>query len=152
MPLAGTATGRAGRLWHRDPLGGRREDMSDGKILEMYTAYLAACNDRAWETIAGFVHSSVLVNGVQRTREQYVDDIRKTIAVFPDYTWELRHVVEESPWIAVHLHDTGTRHETFLGAPGDRSPVETDEFAMYRVIDRRIAELWGTPDNARLRL
>ena len=35
------------------------EDMSDGEMLEMYTAYLAACNDRAWETIADFVHSSV---------------------------------------------------------------------------------------------
>jgi predicted ester cyclase len=126
--------------------------MSDGKIVEMYAAYLAACNDRAWETIAGFVHSSVLVNGIQRTREQYVDDIRKTIAVFPDYAWELRHMVEQEPWIAVHLHDMGTRHQPFLGAPGDLSPVETDEFAMYRITDGRIAELWGTADNARLRL
>jgi predicted ester cyclase len=126
--------------------------MSDCKIVEMYAAYLAACNDRAWETIADFVHPSVLVNGIQRTREQYVDDIRKTIAVFPDYAWELRHMVEQRPWIAVHLHDIGTRHQPFLGAPGDLSPVETDEFAMYRITDGRIAELWGTADNARLRL
>lgn len=124
--------------------------MANGKILQMYTAYLAACNDRAWETVAGFVHSSVLVNGVQRTQEQYVDDIRKTVAVFPDYVWELRHMVEQKPWLAVHLHDMGTRHQAFLGAPGDLSPVETDEFAMYRVTDERIAELWGTADNARL--
>ena len=40
----------------------------------------------------------------------------------------------------------------FLGAPGDLSPVETDEFAMYRFTGGRIAELWGTADNARLRL
>jgi predicted ester cyclase len=126
--------------------------MSDGNVLEMYTAYLAACNDRAWNAIAGFVHSSVLVNGVQRTRAQYVDDIRQTINIFPDYAWELRHAVEQKPWLAVHLRDKGTRHQAFLGAPGDLSPVETDEFAMYRITDRRIAELWGTADNARLRL
>ena len=143
---------RAGSCGIGDPLGGKYGDMSDGKILEMYTAYLAACNNRAWETIAGFLHSSVLVNGIQRTREQYVNDIRKTIAVFPDYAWELRHTVEQAPWLAVHLHDMGTRHHTFLGAPGDQSPVETDEFAMYRITDGRIAELWGTADNARLRL
>jgi predicted ester cyclase len=119
-------------------------------MLKIYTAYLAACNDRAWETIADFVYSSVLVNGIPRTREQYVDDIRKTIAVFPDYVWELRHVVEQPPWLAVHLHDTGTRHQEFLGAPGDLSAVETDEFAMYRITAGRIAELWGTADNARL--
>jgi predicted ester cyclase len=126
--------------------------MNDGKILEMYTTYLAACNNRDWETIAGFVHSSVLVNGIRRTRQQYVDDIKKTVAVFPDYVWELRHTVEQQPWLAVHLHDMGTRHQTFLGAPGDLSPVETDEFAMYRITEGRIAELWGTADNARLRL
>jgi predicted ester cyclase len=45
--------------------------------LDMYTAYLAARNDRDWPAIAGFVHSRVLVNGVERTRAQYVDDIRK---------------------------------------------------------------------------
>ncbi|MEV6842997.1 ester cyclase [Actinoplanes sp. NPDC051411] len=126
--------------------------MNDDAILEMYIAYLAACNDRDWGSIAGFVHSSVLVNGVQRTRKQYVDDIRKTVAVFPDYAWELRHVVQQAPWLAVHLHDTGTRHQMFLGVPGDLSPVETHEFAMYRIADRRITELWGTADNARLRL
>lgn len=126
--------------------------MSDGKILEMYTAYLAACNNRDWETIARLVDPSVLVNGIQRTREQYVDDIKKTVAVFPDYAWELRHTVEQPPWLAVHLHDTGTRHRSFLGAPGDLSPVETDEFAMYRIDNGRITELWGTSDNARLRL
>ncbi|WP_433306556.1 ester cyclase [Actinoplanes sp. CA-030573] len=126
--------------------------MDDRETLERYTAYLAACNDRDWAAVAGFVHSAVLVNGVRRTREQYVDDIRKTVAVFPDYTWEIRHVVRQAPWLAVHLHDRGTRHRPFLGAPGDRSPVETDEFAMYRIAGGRIAELWGTADNARLRL
>jgi predicted ester cyclase len=72
--------------------------------------------------------------------------------VFPDYVWEIRHVVEQPPWLAVHLHDTGTRHRPFLGAPGDLSAVETDEFDMYRMAGGRIAEVWGTADNARLRL
>jgi predicted ester cyclase len=61
--------------------------VDDAEILEMYTAYLAACNARDWARVAG-----------------------------------------------------------------DRSPVETDEFAMYRIAEGRIAELWGTADNARLRL
>jgi len=126
--------------------------MRNGELVRMYAAYLTACNNRSWETIAGFVHSAILVNGDQRTREQYVEDIKRTVAVFPDYTWELRHSVEQPPWLAVHLHDTGTRHQSFLGAPGDLSAVDTDEFAMYRIADGRIAELWGTADNARLRL
>jgi predicted ester cyclase len=66
--------------------------------------------------------AAVLVNGIQRTREQYVDDIRMTIAVFPDYVWELRHTVEQAPWLAAHLHAKGTRQHTFLGASGDPCP------------------------------
>ncbi len=120
--------------------------------LGMYTSYLAACNERDWEGVASFVHLSVLVNGVRLTQQEYVADIKKTITVFPDYAWELRRAVEQPPWLAVHLHDTGTRHLAFLGAPGDQSAVVTDEFAMYRIVDQRIAELWGTADNARLRL
>jgi len=116
-----------------------------------YRAYIAACNDRDWDTVAGFVHDVVLVNGERRTREQYVDDIRHTVAVFPDYVWAIQRIVRQDPWLAVHLHDTGTRQQPFLGAPGDGSPVETDEFAMYRIVGGQVAELWGTADNARLR-
>ena len=94
----------------------------------------------------------MLVNGIRRSRDEYVADIKKTITVFPDYIWDLRHSVSQPPWLAVHLHDRGTRHHPFLDAPGDMSGVETDEFAMYRIVDQRIAELWGTADNARLRL
>ncbi len=118
----------------------------------MYRSYLAACNERDWETVASHVHPSVLVNGVLRSRAEYVDDIRRTITVFPDYAWKLRHMIQQPPWLVVHLYDTGTRHRPFLGAPGDLSSVETDEFAMYRIEQHRIAELWGTADNARLRL
>jgi hypothetical protein len=50
----------------------------------------------------------------------------------------------------VHLADTGTRRQPFLGAPGDATVVTTDEFAMYRFAEERIAEVWVTADIARL--
>jgi predicted ester cyclase len=50
----------------------------------------------------------------------------------------------------VHLHDTGTRLGEFLGAAGDGTRVETDEFDMYRLVDGLIVEVEGTADNARL--
>ncbi|GLY16643.1 ester cyclase [Kineosporia rhizophila] len=126
--------------------------MSADQFTELYESYLAACNDRDWDRLATFVHSSVLVNGVVRSRQEYVDDILKTTQVFPDYFWELQRMLHQPPWFAVHLHTRGTRHQPFLGAPGDQSAVETDEFVMYRVADGHIHEVWGTADNARLRL
>ena len=59
-----------------------------------------------------------------------------------------RRVVLEGDWLAVHLHDTGTRAGDFLGAGGDGAHVATDEFNMYRVVDGLIVELEGTADNA----
>lgn len=120
-------------------------------FIRRYSDYLDACNRRAWDELRTFVADRVLVNGSTRTRREYVADVMATTAVFPDYRWELRRVVLEGEWLAVHLHDTGTRRGRFLDAPGDGTPVETDEFDMYRIVDGLIVEVVGTADNARLR-
>jgi predicted ester cyclase len=96
-------------------------------VVRRYEQYLEAGNRRSWEELG-----------------------LATTATFPDYRWELRRVVLEGDWLAVHLRDTGTRVGGFLGARGDGARVETDEFDMYRVIDGLIVELEGTADNARL--
>ena len=65
------------------------------------------------------------------------------VAGFPDFRWELRHLVIDGPWIAAHLTDTGTHRGTFQGVEPTGRPVATDEFAFYRVDAGRIAEVWG---------
>jgi predicted ester cyclase len=121
------------------------------EVVRRYRDYLDACNRRAWDELATFVADSVVVNGVTRSRSEYVADVQQTIAIFPDYRWKLRRAVHEGEWLAVHLYDTGTRRAEFLGAAGDGSPVDTDEFDMYRIVDGLIVEVEGTADNARLR-
>ena len=120
-------------------------------VVRRYRDYLDACNRRAWEDLGRFVADTVMVNGRARTRREYVGDVMATVGVFPDYRWELRRVVLDGEWLAVHLHDVGTRAGAFLDAPGDGTRVQTDEFAMYRIIDGLIHEVEGTADNARLR-
>jgi aspartyl-tRNA synthetase len=124
----------------------RRRD----EVVLRYQAYLDACNRRAWDELAGYVADCVLVNGASRSRHEYIEDIIATISVFPDYHWELRRVVVEGQWLAVHLRDTGRRRGEFLGAAGDGTKVQTDEFDMYRIVNGRIVEVEGTADNARL--
>lgn len=120
-------------------------------VLERYTRYLAACNCRAWSEIGSYVADEVLVNGRVRTRAEYVGDLQILCESFPDYRWTLVRALIEGDWLAVHLHDTGTRQGAFAGAPGDGTAVETDEFAMYRFgVDGRIQEVEVTADNARL--
>lgn len=119
-------------------------------LVQRYLDYLDACNRRAWDEIRRFLAVTVLVNGRARTTDEYVDDLRATTTTFPDYQWELRRAVVEGEWLAVHLHDEGTRAKAILSAPGDGSYVETDEFDIYRISDGLIHEVVGTADNARL--
>jgi predicted ester cyclase len=121
-------------------------------IVSRYRAYLNACNTRAWQDIRGHLAETVLVNGIPRTQDQYLSDLAATTEVFPDYQWRLVRAVVEGDWLAVHLHDVGTRCGSFQGAPGDSTRVETQEFDMYRILAGRIHEVEGTADNARLRL
>jgi predicted ester cyclase len=124
--------------------------LSRDEVVRRYREYIDACNRRAWDEVGGYVADRVLVNGSARSRREYVADVAATISVFPDYRWELRRVVLEGEWLAVHLHDTGTRLGDFLGARGNGAQVETDEFDMYRIVDGLIVEVEGTADNARL--
>ena len=119
-------------------------------IIAGYRVYLAACNTRDWDELALHLAETILVNGQPQSRSEYIDNIRSTIATFPDYRWELRRTIVEGEWLAVHLHDVGTRTFPFLGAPGDGARVETDEFDMYRIVNGLIREVVGTADNARL--
>jgi predicted ester cyclase len=66
------------------------------------------------------------------------------IRAFPDYRWELRHLVVDAPWVAAHLAGTGTHRGTFLGVQATGRPVHVQEFAIYRIDTGRIAEVWGT--------
>ena len=121
-------------------------------IIGRYLAYLDACNRRAWEEVRNHIADTVLVNGSPRTKDEYISHVVSTAEVFPDYEWRLVRAVVEGEWLAVHLHDVGTRSKPFLDAPGDNTRVETDEFDMYRIVGGLIHEVEGTADNARLRL
>jgi len=67
-----------------------------------------------------------------------------SVRAFPDYTWELRRLVVDAPWIAAHLTDTGTHRAEFHGVQATGRSVAIPEFAFYRVDAGRIAEVWGS--------
>ena len=122
--------------------------MSD--LRAFYEAYNAVCNRHDFSALRPFVHQRLVVNGEPRTLEEYAADLGRVVDAFPDYTWTIQRLVVEEPWLSVHLADRGTHRGPWLGqAPSGRS-VTTDEFAMYRITQGRIAEIWVTADNWRL--
>jgi len=134
-------------------LAGERDDGSVNRdeVLTRYASYLATCNRHDWDRLTPFLADTIVVNGRPTSRAEYADDLRALVAVFPDYRWQLQRALVEGDWLAVRLHDTGTRVAEFLGAPGDGSAVETTEFAMYHFdTNGLITHVEVTADDARL--
>jgi predicted ester cyclase len=119
-------------------------------LVDLYEAYIATCNRHAVSELGEFVQPRLSVNGRPRTLSEYAADVGAVFEAVPDYAWTVEHLVVEEPWISVRLSDRGTHRGPWLGQPPTGRTVATDEFAMYRVEDGRIAEVWSVADNARL--
>jgi predicted ester cyclase len=117
--------------------------INDG-LATFYRRYNACCNEHRFDDLREFVAPDVVINGVDRGLDAYADGLRAVVRAFPDYRWELRHLVVDAPWIAAHFTDTGTHRGVFLGVRATGRSVGTQEFAFYRVDDGQIAEVWGT--------
>jgi predicted ester cyclase len=117
--------------------------MTEDDLAAFYRRYNAFCNGHAYEDLGEFVAEDVVINGGDRGPDAYRAALRVVVDAFPDYRWELRHLVVQEPWIAAHLSDTGTHHGTFFGVEPTGRSVTIQEFAFYRVEAGRIAEVWG---------
>ena len=124
--------------------------MTDDDLAAFYRRYNACCNEHRFEDLADFVARDVVANGTERGLDAYAEGLRAVVRAFPDYRWELRHLVIDPPWIAAHFADTGTHRGPFLGVPATGRSVSTQEFAFYRVDAGRIAEVWVTADDLHL--
>jgi len=117
--------------------------MTNDELAALYRRYNACCNEHRFEDLGEFVAPDVVINGTDRGLDAYAEGLATVVRAFPDYRWELRHLVVDAPWIAAHLADTGTHRGPFFGVGATGRSVSTPEFAIYRVDAGRIAEVWG---------
>ena len=121
-----------------------------GGLKDWYRRYNEVCNAHRFDDLGSFVAGDVVVNGEPQGLDGYVTGLRAVVDAFPDYRWDLRHLVVEGPWIAAHFVDTGMHQGEFRGVRPTGRRVTTQEFAMYRAVQERIVEVWVTADNAAL--
>jgi len=115
-----------------------------------YRRYNAVCNEHDFDRLGEFVAEDVWVDGSPTGLAVYADGLRDVVRAFPDYRWELRHLLVDGDWIAAHFVDSGTHQGSAFGVPATGRRVQTQEFAFYRVEDGNIAEVWVTADNLRI--
>jgi predicted ester cyclase len=99
-----------------------------------YLRYNRCCNEHAFERLGEFVAKDVAINGEPQGLQGYVEGLEEAVRAFPDFHWELRHLLIDGSWIAAHLFDRGTH---------SGQVVTTQEFAVYRIAAGKIAEVWG---------
>lgn len=115
-----------------------------------YLRYNRCCNEHAFGRLEEFVANDVEINGEPQGLQGYVDGLEEVVRAFPDYHWELRHLLIDGSWIAAHFIDHGTHAGAFRGLPATGRVVTTQEFAFYRIAAGKIAEVWGDLRTAEL--
>jgi predicted ester cyclase len=123
---------------------------SPGALKDFYRRYNRACNEHRFAELEAFVADEVQVDGERRGLPGYIAALEAVGRAFPDYRWDLQHLLVDGPHIAAHFIDTGTHLGSFLDIPATGRTVTVQEFAIYRVEANKIVEVWGTADNLRL--
>ena len=123
---------------------------SERELETTYRRYNRLCNAHRFDRLDEFVAQDVEVNGEVQGLQAYADGLAAVVRAFPDYRWDLRHLLVSGAWVSAHFLDTGTHRGTFLGVPATGRKVSAQEFAIYRFQAGRIAEVWVTADNLRL--
>ncbi|TCO34581.1 putative ester cyclase [Kribbella steppae] len=113
-----------------------------------YRRYLTRCNEHRFDDLGEFVDADVRVNGVPTGLDQYAAGMRAVVDAFPDYHWDLQHLLVDGDWLSAHLIDTGTHTGTFLDVPATGRTVSAEEFAIYRFSDGKIVDSWGNLDSS----
>ncbi|SDG85486.1 Predicted ester cyclase [Microbacterium pygmaeum] len=117
---------------------------------EWHADYLDACNRHDLDAIRSFLSPSVRRAHLPSGSDAWIDDLAELFTAFPDWRWRRVQLIAEEDRLAVHLRAGGTHAAAFRGIAPTRRHVNVAEFAMYRVMDRRIAEYSGTGDHIEL--
>lgn len=115
--------------------------MDPDEQLALYHRYLELCNQHKFEELGKFVSTDV--GGSTKGLANYVAGCADVVAAFPDYRWSLQHAFVDRDWLAARLIGTGTHVGSFRSIPPTGRIIRTQELALYRFGEGKIAECWG---------
>jgi predicted ester cyclase len=136
------------RLWRWSPTARRPAGMPDrGQIEGFYRGYNAACNAHDFDRLGEFVARSIRVNGEAQTLAEYAAGLEQVVRAFPDYRWDLHHLLVDGDWIAAHFADTGTHRGTAFGVRPPAEPSARKSSRSTGIEAGKIVEAWVTADD-----
>ena len=112
----------------------------------LYLSYLEYCNEHDIDRMASFYASTIKVNDVPMDPAAVAAQFALLFSAFPDWHWEIRHLVVDGDYIALHFTVTGTHRGAFQGIEATGRRVTISEFTFYRLEDGKFAEVWDHAD------
>ena len=79
----------------------------------LYLSYLGYCNKHDVDGMASFYTSTIKVNDVSMDPAAVAAQFPPLFSAFPDWHWEIRHLVVDGDNVAVHFTVTGTHRGVF---------------------------------------
>jgi steroid delta-isomerase-like uncharacterized protein len=112
----------------------------------LYLSYLGYCNAHDFDSMASFYTPTIKVNDAAMDPAAVTAQFAPLLSAFPDWHWEMRHIVVDDDNIVVHFTVTGTHLGTFQGIPATGRRVSVSEFTHYQVEGGKFAEVWDLLD------
>jgi len=79
----------------------------------LYLSYLKFCNEHDVDGMASFYTPTIKINDVPMDPAAVAAQFPPLFSAFPDWHWEIRHLVVDSDNIAVHFTVIGTHRGVF---------------------------------------
>ncbi|MEM6104685.1 ester cyclase [Mycobacterium sp. 050272] len=114
----------------------------------LYLAYLKCCNEHDFDGMASFYTPTIQVNDAPMDPAAVAAQFAPIVFAFPDWHWDLRHLVVDDHYISTHFTVTGTHRGVFEGVQPTGRRVRLSQFTLYLVEDGKFAEVWDLADMA----
>jgi len=113
---------------------------------EWFAELLDALNRHDLDDVREFLATDVRRAHLPAGADAWIADLADLLHGFPDWRWRRIQVVVEDDRLAVHLRGSGTHVGAYRHVDATRRRVNVAQFAIYRVVGRRIVEASGTDD------
>jgi len=120
--------------------------MANPDLRAFYDRYIAALNARDFDSVDGFIHDEVTLNGEPTTRDDIVAVLRGEVGSVPDLHWVLTNLIVDGDRLGAQLVNTGTPAREFVGVKPTGASFRVVEYAVYRVIDGRFKHMAAIHD------
>ena len=95
--------------------------------------------------MASFYTSTIKVNDVAMDPAAVAAQFASLFSAFSDWHWEIRNLVVDGDYFAVHFTVSGTHRGAVQGIEATSRRVTISEFTFYRLEDEKFTEVWATP-------